>query len=366
MTYITQHSLTKPLKTLSENTRINTSGIRNVSVQDLIVKTRKFTRAKRKRRKERQGQHNGKTQSPFDYRYIPTWLGLFFIRLICFLPYSLAIQFGRVVIFIVNHLVTERKQIAKTNIELCYPNKTKEEQQQLLENTIAANGIGAMEGLYSWWANDKQVLSRTEVKGLELIDQAKAEGRGVILLGMHFTTLDFCGRALAQTIALDTMYKTQSNRAIDHCLKKARLKYYGNVLERYEMRRFIKNLKQKHVIWYACDQDFGRKNSVFAPLFGVEAATLATLGRLIKITKAKPLMCKHFRHSDDGLGKSRYVIEIYDPFTEESLSEDDQRNAILINQAVEQAINDKPEQYFWVHRRFKRRPNGSDPKIYKD
>lgn len=261
--------------------------------------------------------------------------------------------------------MTKRRRIAKTNIALCYPNKSKAEQEALLNETMSANSTGAMEGLYSWWANDKQVLARTEVKGLELIKQAEDEGRGVILLGMHFTTLDFCGRALAQTIPLDTMYKTQSNRAVDFCLKKARLKYYRNVLERYEMRRLIKNLKQQHVIWYACDQDFGRKNSVFAPLFGIEAATLATLSRLLKITNAKPLMCKHFRHSNNGLSKSTYTIEIYDPFTKESLGDNDEQNAVLINQAVEQAINDKPEQYFWVHRRFKRRPNSNDPKIYQ-
>lgn len=306
-----------------------------------------------------------KPNNPFDYRYIPTWIGLFFIRLICFFPYAIAIHFGKVVTFIVNHLITERRRIAKTNIALCYSEKNKTQQQQLLNSTMTANGTGAMEGLYSWWANDKQVLPRTEIKGLQLLEQAKAEGRGVILLGMHFTTLDFCGRALAQTTPLDTMYKTQSNSAVDYCLKKSRLKYYNNVLERYEMRRLIKNLKQQHVVWYACDQDFGRKNSVFAPLFGIEAATLATLGRLLKITKAKPLMCKHFRNSSYGLSKSKYIIEIYDPFTEEALTDNDQRNAELINQAVELAINDNPEQYFWVHRRFKRRPNSSDPKIYK-
>jgi KDO2-lipid IV(A) lauroyltransferase len=305
-----------------------------------------------------------KSKNPFHIRYLGTWFGLLILRIISFLPYSVAIHIGQFIGFIAQRFLKRRRHIAKTNIDLCLSELSEIERKELLDNTMMANGIGALESLYSWWANDKQVLPRVEIKGLEHLAAAKASGQGVILLGAHFTTLDFCGRALSQTTAMDTMYQTQSNAAIDYCLKKARLRNYKAVLEKFELRQFIKNLKQKHVIWYACDQDFGLKNSVFAPFFGVPAATLATLGRLISITHAKPLLCRHFRYSDEGLGRSRYLIEIYDPFAEEPLSDNNQRNAELINIALEEAIRIKPEQYFWVHRRFKRRPDPTQKKLY--
>lgn len=298
-----------------------------------------------------------KSKNPFHIRYLPTWFGLGLIRLLCFLPYSIAIYVGVAVGFLVNHLLPSRKRIAKINIDLCFPAKSKEEKQQLLKATMTANGIGAVESLYSLWAKTAHLTSRSQVNGIELIEKAQAEGRGVILLGAHFTTLDFCGVVLGNTVTIDTMYKTQSNAAVDYCLKNSRLRNCESVLEKNELRQFIKNLRQKHVIWYACDQDFGRQNSVFAPFFGIEAATLATLGRLIKMTNAKPLMAKHVRDSSNGLSRSKYIIDIYDPFEDEPLTENDQRNAELINQALEEAIKEQPDQYFWVHRRFKRRPD---------
>ena len=299
-----------------------------------------------------------KSTNPFHISYLPTWLLLALIRIVSFLPYPLMMRLAQLLGWVARLFLRMRRHVVGVNLSMCYPDMPEPERAELTERVLMNTGIGAMEALYSWWASDKQVLSRCDYQGLELLDAAKAEGRGVILLGIHFTTLDFCGRALAQTYPIDTMYKTQTNAAIDYCLKRARLRRYQHVLEKSEMRRLLKHLKQQHVIWYACDQDFGRKNSVYAPLFGQPVATLATLGRLLKMTNAKPLMVKHSRHSAAGIGQSRYTIEIFDPFTEQPLGDDDQRNAELINLALEQAINSSTDQYFWVHRRFKRRPDG--------
>lgn len=298
-------------------------------------------------------------------RYWLTWLGLGLLRLLALLPYAVAIYLGKAIGLLAFYGLKRRRHIAQVNIDLCFPEKTPNQRQRLVKDTLVANGIGIIEGLYSWWAADSQILPRTHIVGLELLQKAKDNGQGVILLGAHFTTLDFCGRALAQNTTMDTMYQTQSNAVVDYCLKKARLKRYKNVLEKFEMRRLLKNLKSGHVCWYACDQDFGRENSVFVPFFGVPAATLATLGRLIKLTKAKPLMVRHYRDSSQGLGKSQYRIEIIDPFIEAPLDSDDIQNAIKINKALEQAIRIQPDQYFWVHRRFKKRPDPNEPNPYR-
>ena len=133
------------------------------------------------------------------------------------------------------------------------------------------------------------------------------------------------------------------------------------MVEKTEMRRLIKILKSGRAMWYASDQDFGRKHSVFAPFFGHQAATLASISKILKLTKAKPLYFSHYRI---GEGKNtRYLMRISDPFGEE-LGDDDIKNAALINQTVEAAIHFAPEQYMWVHRRFKTRPNPKDPKFY--
>jgi KDO2-lipid IV(A) lauroyltransferase len=135
------------------------------------------------------------------------------------------------------------------------------------------------------------------------------------------------------------------------------------LIEKTEMRKMIKRLKQGRAMWYACDQDFGRKNSVFAPFFGHQAATIATIGRLVKITGAKVVFIDYFRDDSQGFAKSHYHVNISDPFTDQ-FNASDLDNAIVMNQAVEASVRQHKSQYFWVHKRFKKRPKHETKNFY--
>jgi KDO2-lipid IV(A) lauroyltransferase len=296
-------------------------------------------------------------------RYWISWLGILFTRCLCLLPLSILLIFGQWLgrISANSALLRRRRHIAEVNVRLCFPERSSEQQQQLVTDIIISTYLGMLETVYSWWASDDELRRRTDYEGVELIDAAKAQGQGVLLIGSHFTTLDLAGRLLRLKVDVDSSYQKQKNPVFDYCILKYRLKRFTNMVEKKQMRRLIKLVKSGRAMWYATDQDFGRKNSVFVPFFGHQTATLSTIGTLLKLTKAKPLYFSHYRI---GKGKdTRYLIRITDPF-EDQFNDDDVNNATVLNRVIEQAVRVAPEQYLWVHRRFKTRPNKTDAKLY--
>lgn len=294
-------------------------------------------------------------------KHWPAWLAIGFLRLLALLPLPWLLAIGHVVGTLFYHLLQRRRHITEVNIDLCFPELSAEQKKVLCKKVIISSVLGMLETAYSWWAKDEDLLARADYEGLELVEAAQKSGRGVLLIGSHFTTLDLAGRILRLKMDVDSSYQKQSNAVFDHCILQYRLKRFSNMVEKTEMRRLIKLVKSGRAMWYASDQDFGRKHSVFAPFFGHQAATINTIGSILKLTKAKPLYFSHYRI---GEGKNtRYLMRITDPFGEQ-LGDDNVANATLLNKVIEDAIRFAPEQYMWVHRRFKTRPHHTDPKFY--
>lgn len=294
-------------------------------------------------------------------KHWPAWIAIGCLRLLAFLPLPWLLAIGKVVGKATYRLLKRRRHIAEVNIALCFPELSASEQQRLVEDAMISSVIGMLETAWSWWAPDTELAKRVDYEGLELVRQAQASGRGVLLIGSHFTTLDLAGRMLRLQIDVDSSYQKQSSAVFDHCILQFRLKRFTNMVEKTEMRRLIRIIKSGRTMWYASDQDFGRKHSVFAPFFGIPAATLNTLSGILKLTNAKPLYFSHYRTGHGS--NTRYLMRITDPFGEQ-LGEDDVANATLLNQVIEKAIRVAPEQYLWVHRRFKTRPHPDDRKFY--
>jgi KDO2-lipid IV(A) lauroyltransferase len=296
-------------------------------------------------------------------RYWASWLAILFARCLCLLPLNTLLTVGkRMGTYAAKSVLLQRRRhIAQVNVGLCFPELTPAQQEQLVVDIIVSSFLGMFETVYSWWASDEELRARTDFEGVELIAAAQAQGQGVLLIGSHFTTLDLAGRLLRLRVDVDSSYQKQKNPVFDHCILQYRLKRFTNMVEKKQMRRLIKLVKSGRALWYATDQDFGRKNSVFAPFFGHQTATLSTIGTLLKLTNAKPLYFSHYRV---GEGKdTRYLIRITDPF-EDKFTDDDVHNATVLNSVIEQAIRVAPEQYLWVHRRFKTREDIADPKRY--
>jgi len=294
-------------------------------------------------------------------RYWPTWIGIGFLRLIAAFPFSLQQAMGRALGRLLSHRLKRRRHFAEVNIALCFPELTSKQQEQLVNDNMISTTLGIFETAFSWWASDNSIRNRCRTEGFELLDQAKQEGRGVLLIGGHYTTLDLAGRVIGLHTDLDITYKDQKNRVFNHCIQKARARSFTFQIEKNAMRTMVKNLQAGRTVWYAPDQDFGRNGAVFVPFFHRLAATQSTLGKLLKITRAKPLFYSHFRTIENG--KIIYVAKIHDPFNDQ-FNDDEVHNATLLNQAIADAVRQHPEQYLWVHERFRTQVNKGDPKPY--
>lgn len=279
------------------------------------------------------------------------------------LPHSVLICLGDNIGRLLYYFLKGRRHVVEVNADLCFPEFSPEEKKQFVKDVFASSIIGFLETLFSWWASDKTLAPLVEFDGLELVKKYNQDGRGVLLIGSHFTTLDLAGRLLRFGLDLDVSYRKQSNAVFDYCIFKYRSKNFQNVVEKNEMRRLVKLVRGGRVMWLATDQDFGRKNSVFAPFFGHLAATVTSVSRILKLSDAKPLFFCHYRFKDAN-GQTRYRIVFKDCFGDE-LGDDDYKNAVLMNQAIEEAIRVAPAQYMWVHRRFKTRPDSNDAKLYQ-
>lgn len=296
-------------------------------------------------------------KSLYHPRYWPTWLGVAILRLVAALPFKAKLIAGKGFGLLGLKLIKRRRHIVETNVRLCFPELDAAQQQQMVRDIFIANGVGFFEIAWGWWASNDDIRHRYDVVGLEHFEAARAQG-GVLLVGAHFTHLDLCGLMINDATEIDVIYRKNNNPVMEYVITKGRQKAFENVLERSDMRTIIRKLREGRAIWYSPDQDFGRNQAVFAPFFGIEAATLVTTSRLAKMGRAKPVGIAHYR---DPI-THRYRI-VFTPVSDEFPSGDDTRDATIINAMLEDAIRVQPDQYMWVHRRFKTRPIG-DPSLY--
>lgn len=290
-------------------------------------------------------------------RYWPVWLGLGLGWLCAQLPYRLQLWLGAVIGKLIYTFMPSRRRIAQTNIGLCFPQLSAREQKQLLTQTFRSTGIALMETLLAWWGSERRMHKLLQrVDGLEHLQQALAQQRGVILLSAHLTCLEIGGRLLALHQPFAVLYKRTRNPLIEAVVQHSRETHFQRAIPHHDMRAMVKALKQNLICWYAPDQDFGAQHSVFAPFMGIAAATLVATSRLARMSGAA--VVPFFpRRLADGSG---YALSILPPLTQFP-SGDDVADATRINRIIEQQIHNAPDQYLWVHKRFKTRPPGAAP-----
>lgn len=293
-------------------------------------------------------------------RYWPTWLGLLLLWMLAHLPFSLQIQLGRLIGRLSYYLARERREICRINLALCFPELSEAECEQLLRRTFASNGIGIMEAAMSWSRNPEDFRDRVTISGLENLRNARAEGRGVLLVGAHFTTLEMAGALFSLYDTMDVTYRKHKNPLFEAVMTNGRKRFFG-VIERENVRETIRSLKGGNVLWYAPDQDYGLKHSVFAPFFGVEAATITATARFARVNDSPVVFFSHHRNEDDR----GYHME-FSPPLENYPSGDEVADATRINQIVEQAVRKHPDQYLWLHKRFKTQPGGKAARPYPE
>jgi KDO2-lipid IV(A) lauroyltransferase len=250
-------------------------------------------------------------------------------------------------------VLPRRRRIASVNLRLCFPDLAEADHYALLRRHFESLGIGLLETGLAWWAPDQRLAPLATLEGFEHLDESHRRGKGVILLTGHVASLEIGGRLYGMHARGCVVYRPHENPVIQHLLHHHRQSYAARVIPRHDMRGMLRALKANEAVWYAPDQNYGLKYSVFAPFFGVPAATTTTTVRLAKMSGAAvlPFFPQRLLH-DRG-----YLLRIRPPL-EDFPSGDDMADTARLNRVIEEQVRLAPEQYLWVHRRFKDRPPG--------
>jgi KDO2-lipid IV(A) lauroyltransferase len=290
-------------------------------------------------------------------KYWTTWLGLGLLRLFEPLPLAFLYLLGRGVGTLFFLLPTSFKRTARRNIELCLPELDVSTRERILKEHFRALGVALFEIAVSWWSSDELILRTTRIEGLEHLEAARRAGRGALLLSAHFTTIEISCRALAARLPLNVMYRPTKNEVIGAFLQSRRAGQTRRAIPRDDVRTLVKALKEGDVVWYAPDQSFRKKGAQMVPFFGIPAATNTATSRIAGMTHA--LVLPYFFERLPG-GGYRGVIH---PPLENFPTDDPIADTERFNRIIEAEVRRVPEQYLWIHRRFKGL-SPDDPRYY--
>lgn len=284
-------------------------------------------------------------------------LALLFVT--AWLPFSLRMAVGALLGRLTWLVARERRYITEVNIRLCFPELDKAAQAALVRKCFVENGIGLIETATGWMRPPSHFRDLVILSGTEHMDAALAEGRGVLLLGAHFTTLDFTANLLGVPYPFGVTYRPHRNPLFDALMLRGRLRNCNGVFDRHDVRGALRHLKQGKILWYAPDQDYGPHSAVFALFFGCPAATITATTRFATFNNSPVLMLRHHRLSE----KHKYVLEFL-PLPPPFPSGDEVSDANVVNQMVEACIRMEPAQYLWMHKRFKTQRGGKSQSPY--
>ena len=287
-------------------------------------------------------------------------VAFFFLYLIQLLPFAAIQKLADAIGSLAYYAVAPRRRIGKINLRLCFPELSEKQRKTLLKRHFRHMAKLILEyGLY-WYGSAERLKSLVRYQDKHHLDNELAAGNKVILLYPHFTAFELAVYALNQDVPLTSMYSHQKNPVLDQQILRGRHRY-NNVflIGRTEgLRAIIKHLRTDPAPFlYLPDQDFGRKDSIFADFFGIPTATIAGLPRIAALTQAKVVPAIPTRQPD-----GRVTLRFY-PAWDNFPSEDVQADVQRMNDFIEERVREQPEQYFWLHKRFKTRPEGS-PDFY--
>jgi KDO2-lipid IV(A) lauroyltransferase len=275
--------------------------------------------------------------------------------LLHFLPLPLLAVVGRGLGLVFYFVARRRKHIVRVNLSLCFPALSEAQREKLIRAHFQALGRSMLERSLLWWGSKKRLARLIRVEGEEKIQALLQEKRPVMLLVPHFVGLDVGGVAITMRFDIVSIYAAQTDAVFDRLLYRGRSRF-GNqlLLSRHEnTRASIKAMKAGRPFYYLPDMDFLSRDSIFVPFFGVPAATITGLSRLSRLAGAVVVPCVT-RMLPGGKG---YVVEIGDAWSGYP-TDDVEADTRRMNEWIEGAVLTMPEQYYWVHRRFKTRPDG--------
>ena len=287
----------------------------------------------------------GRLLSP---RYWPTWAGLGVLRLLSLLPFRLKLMVGAALGAMLRRLPLRYVGTARRNIDLCLPELGAASRKRLLNRHFASLGIALLEIATAWWCPAARLAAISQIEGVEHLREALERGRGAILLTAHFTPLEIGGRILAATMPVNIIYRPTKNEALAYVLGRCRCRHGGHAIPRDDIRAMVAALRNNESVWYAPDQSYRKKGAQMVSLFGIPCATNTATSRIARMTGAAVL--PYFVERLPGAAGYRAVIH---PPLENFPSECPRADAERFHRLIEAQVRAVPDQYLWIHRRFK-------------
>ncbi len=287
-----------------------------------------------------------------------TRLGVFLLWLLHFLPFRALVWIGNAIGSLLYTLAAERRHVSTINLQLCLPELSDAQRTRLVRDHFKMFARGLIERSILWWSSGARIRGLIRVEGAEHFDAVK--GTPVILLTPHFVGMDVGGQWVAQHADTVCMYSNQKNLYLTELLLKKRARFGNQRLysRQQGLRPILRGMREGMPFIYPPDQDRGIKDGAFIPFFGVPAATITSLPRIAQMTGAVvvPSITRLLP------GAAGYVLTFY-PAWENYPTGDDIADTRRMNEFIEQRVREMPEQYFWLHKRFKTRPQG-EAKFY--
>ncbi|MDB5812888.1 MAG: lipid biosynthesis acyltransferase [Rhodocyclales bacterium] len=293
-------------------------------------------------------------------QHIGTRTFLAFMWLLHWLPLPLQAVFGWTLGHLLYVFVGARRRVVMTNLRLCFPELSEAQRRALARRNFVAVTRSMLERGVIWWASERRIRRLVELHGVHQVRAAHAQGRGVVMLVPHFVGLDMAGSRMAMEMDCVSMYAAQLNKLLEKMLLRGRTRFRSQVLlSRQEgIRGAVRAIKQGRPFYYLPDLDYGPKESIFVPFFGIQTATIPGLPRIARLGNAVviPLVVRMKRW---GRG---YVGEFGEPWPDFP-GKDVSLDVARMNAWIEHEVRRIPAEYYWVHKRFKTRPPG-EPKLY--
>ncbi len=281
------------------------------------------------------------------------WFVIGLLHLLTYLPWSWQMQIGRLFGKLMHRLLTSRRHIANVNLKLAFPELSETEREKLCVDHFISLGQGIMDMSLSWWGSDEKLAALSTIEGIEYLEQGLARKKGLILLGMHFTSLEAGGPTISKlTDGVHVVYRPHKHPLLEHIVAKVRARRYGKAIPKTKIRSLIVSLKKGHTVWIAPDQSFQYKNSLSIPFFGVKAPTNPSTSRLAAISNAEVIPFITVRLYDEKQRATGYLLRFLAPITDFP-SDDIEQDTIRTNLIIEQQVKEFPAQYLWTHKRYK-------------
>lgn len=295
----------------------------------------------------------------FKWRYLLPdcwllWCWFFILWLITRLPYRWIVVIGRSLGVALFHLIKSRRRIALRNLELCVPELSPEERYYIARESFAGAGLTLFESGLVWWPRRGSPGKYVRVENAELLD--RLAGKPVLFFGLHNTCVEIVYACLAQLREFHVLFRVNNNPLWEYMATLSRKRYGVTLVPRKQVREFVAHLSEGGAGLLAADQDLGRKRSVFVPFFSVNTATVTSVHEFSRQSGAQVVFAHAYRDLPAG-----YVLklQLLDDFPSNDVISDTAR----MNQVIEAAVREHPDQYLWMHKRFKTRPEG-EPDLY--